>query len=120
MPSIKFDDDMFTNIMELVPALVVISLTGTLIFSYVSAEKTDDPHPFRDWATNLVALYVGKSISDQAQHQAAKNQKQLHTHDYPETSTPYREAERGLPEESAQETPRQRARRAIPRRKRPD
>lgn len=70
---------MVSVFMELVPGLVILALTTTLIYSYV-AEKDEENKTFRDWATNLVALYVGKSLSDHAQHNAARQQRALQSH----------------------------------------
>ena len=100
---LKQADQMVSLLMELVPGVVVIALTGTLIYNFVAEENTQN-QAFRDWATNLVALYVGKSISDQAQQQAARQQRALHEHDQPtysEITTLYEEEPRGLPEDKA-------------------
>ena len=69
-----------TLFMELVPAIIVVTLTSTLVYAYVTDGKdARDRTYFRDWATNLVALYVGKSISDHAQEQAARQLRERQT-----------------------------------------
>ena len=93
-----------TLFMELVPAIIVVTLTSTLVYAYVTDGKdARDRTYFRDWATNLVALYVGKSISDHAQEQAARQQRALQPNDTTRTETTYTHEEKssGLPENEA-------------------
>lgn len=121
MKFLKQADEMVSILMELVPGIVVVALTSTLIYNFVAEENTQN-QAFRDWATNLVALYVGKSISDQAQQQAARQQRALHPNGqntYSEVTTYSEEEQGGLPrnEDHTEEEPPARTKRIVSRRK---
>ena len=90
-------DNTVNILMEIVPGLVVITLTVTLVYSYVRDIDNERHAQFRDWATNLVALYVGKSISDQAQSKAARQHSELYNPDVHTEASPHPQREAPQP-----------------------
>lgn len=101
MTPIERIDDTVNILMEIIPGIVIITLTATLVYSYMHDNMDDQSHDkFRDWATNLVALYVGKSISDQAQSKAVRQQRELYNQDVNTEAPPFpkREDSQRVPE----------------------
>lgn len=64
--------DVSDLLMEVVPATLVTVLCIAVTVTSLSGTERDQDK-FVDWATNLIAMYVGKAIAEQTQERTNRN-----------------------------------------------